>query len=330
MLQAYATRWNVRVNAGLLTALWMAVAGAGQAAVAQDVNIMHRISYIEERLQHAPVEVLTREQARPSIAGDRSQRVSLAGEGGLVWAKWKPVARSAEGFNNEPRYDLAAYQLQKLYLDEPHFVVPPVALRAMDLASYRQIVPGGEATFRGISSVLFTLSYWVQSVTNLEPYNAARFEADPVYAMHWANVNILTHIIDHKDSNVGNILISEDPSNPRVFAVDNDVAFRARDADVGSNWKRLHVRRLPKASIDRLRAVTLQDLEATLGVLVEFKVENGLLHPVEVGENLNAGRGVRVTRERVQFGLTSREIQDVHRKITDLLGQVDAGRITTF
>jgi len=52
--------------------------------------------------------------------------------------------------------------------------------------------------------------------------------------------------------------------------------------------------------------------------------------PTELGPNLRDNRGVRIQDDRVQFGLTQREIRDVAGRIESLLRDVDRGRIQTF
>lgn len=301
-------------------------------AVAQDINVMHSVAYIEQRLRDPTLDVLNMVQARPLIEGDRSARVFLGGpeDETPIMAKWKPVHAPGDGFNNEPRYELAAYRFQELFLDESEYVVPATVLRAMAIEEYEALRPASRPTIRGTSSVLFLLSYWVQSVTNRDPFDEARFERDSLYARHWGNVNVFTHLIDHKDANLGNLLVSVEATNPRVFAVDNDVAFRSRESDRGTDWRRLHVDRLPHATVERLRGVTRQDLDAALGVVAEFEIRDGYLHPAEPGENLDPDRGLRKTDDRVQFGLTAREIQDIERRIERLLERVDEGSIETF
>jgi hypothetical protein len=315
-----------------LRLLLLALLAVPVAAAGQDANVQHRVAYIEGRLRQEPLLVLDMEQARPRIAGDRSAKVQLAGENGepALYARWKPVSRGGQGFNNEPRYELAAYLFQTLFLDEPDYVVPPTVLRSMRLPDYRALRDVSQATLGGTESVLFLLSYWLENVSNRDPFQEQRFRSDTAYARHWGNVNVLTHLIRHRDANLGNLLISLDPARPRVFAVDNDVAFSSRVSDQGDEWSRLHVDQLPLATVTRLRALTREDLDRVLGVVAEFVVVDGHLLPSEPGANLNAGRGVRTTPERVQFGLTSNEIRDVYRRIESLLEDVDRGRIRTF
>lgn len=305
------------------------VAAPLSPAVSATDSMSFPVPYIESRLL-GPLTVIDKEQARPKIEGDRSARVVLAGPEGEppLKAKWKPVGQSAQGFNNEPRYELAAYELQKLFLDECEYVVPPIVLRALPLDEYRRVRTDGEATLRGTSSVLFLLSYWLDDVTNAGTWDPDRFASDPRYARHWGNLNVTTHLIEHKDSNVGNLLISRHPEDPRVFAVDNDVAFGSESSDRGRRWKDLQVDRLPAATVERLRRITRGDLDAALGVVAEFRIEGGVLVPVEPGANMNPRRGVRSDDDRVQFGLTSAEIRNVMNRIERLLKQVERGRVS--
>jgi hypothetical protein len=302
-------------------------------ALAQDRNVLLPVAEIEARMLVPELEVLDEDYARP-LEGDRSRRVTLAGPDGSepMEVHWKPVGMGGQGFNNEPRYELAAYRLQQLFLDEEDYVVPPTVLRAMAIEDYQQIRMVEEPTIRGTRSVLFVLSYWIQNlaVDTVDPFDEGTLGWNASYAWHWGNANVLTHLVDHKDSNHGNVLVSMDGSNTRVFAVDNDVAFSSRASDRGNRWSRLLVDRLPDTTIERLRALTLEELRATLGVVAQFRIVSGYLDPMEPGENLNPGRGLRVTDEIVQFGLTQNEIRDVHRRIERLLERVDRGEITTF
>jgi hypothetical protein len=300
---------------------------------ATDTNFIFPVDYIEQRLRAPLGEILGMERTRV-LAEDRSRRVTLVGADGEapMEAHWKPVASPGSGFNNEPRYELAAYHLQKMFLDEPDYVVAPAVLRAMPIEEYRQYSPARGPTIRGASSVLFLLSYWIQNLTvdTVDPLVPELFERDTTYARHFANANLLTHLIDHKDGNHGNVVVSMDAMNRRVFALDNDVAFRSQPSDRGDRWRRLHVNRLPESSVERLRAITREDLERELAVVAEFAIVDGQLEPVEPGPNLGDGRGVRIRDGRVQFGLTRGEIGDLERRIANLLRDVDRGRLTVF
>jgi hypothetical protein len=328
----------VRRAPAILLLAWLGlvappVPATAQQAPDQDTNILFPVSYIEQRLRAPRLELSAMERTRV-LEEDRSRRVTLIGQDGEpdMMVHWKPVAPPGEGFNNEPRYILAAYRFQRMFLSEPDHVAAPVVLRAMPIDEYREYRTVRGPTIRGTSSVLYLLSYWIQhlAVDTVDPFDKGLFERDTTYARHFANANLFTHLIDHKDGNHGNVVVSMNHYNRRVFALDNDVAFRSRTSDLGDRWRHLHVNRLPASSIERLRALTRADLERELGVVAEFEIVDGHLVAVEPGRNLRPGRGVRVQDGRVQFGLNDGEIRDLERRIANLLRDVDRGRITTF
>jgi hypothetical protein len=288
---------------------------------------------IEERLRTAVLDVTAMDRSRP-LQQDRSRRVVLAGEGGApaLEVHWKPVAPPGDGFNNEPRYVLAAYRFQAMFLDEQDRVAVPVVLRALPLDEYRRHADASGPTVRGTRSVLFLLSYWLHDISldTVDPFSLRLFDLDSVYARHFANANLFTHLINHRDGNHGNVVVSMDAQNRRVFVLDSDVAFRSRLSDQGDRWSRLHVNRVPASSVARLRAISRAELERELGVVAEFTIADGLLQPAEPGPNLRPDRGLRVEQGRVQFGLTRAEIADLHGRIQRLLDDVDRGRLRTF
>jgi hypothetical protein len=306
---------------------------AGQQEATADTNIVFPIAYIEQRLQEPELEIIELDRSRP-VEADRARRVVLAGRDGEppMQVHWKPVAPPGSGFNNEPRYELAAYRFQKMFLAEEEYVVPPAVLRAMPIDEYQDIQAFRRPTIRGTRSVLFLLSYWIQnlSVDTVDPFQPSMFELNPGYHRHFANANLLTHLIDHKDGNHGNLLVSLDGLNTRVFAVDNDVAFRSEVSDRGDRWRELLVKQLPAATVERLRGITREQMDAELGVLAEFQIVDELLVPVEPGPNAGPRRGVRTGDGRVQFGLTQGEIGDLHNRIRNVLREVDRGRIGVF
>jgi hypothetical protein len=247
----------------------------------------------------------------------------------IVIVKWASSAKGGHAFNNAPRYEAAAYELQKLFLPPEEYVVPPTALRAFPLATAQTADAGARPTFDNASSVVTLVQYWMSSVTNDDFWDKDRFEADTMYARYLGNMNAFTHLIDHRDANTGNFLISTSPT-PRVFAVDNGVAFRSERSDRGTEWGRLRVDRLPHATMERLRALTEDEVHAALEVLVEFTVQNGELVQVPAGPNLDDKKGVREKDGRVQMGLTRAEIGDITKRIRELLKRVDDGKIQTF
>ena len=295
-------------------------------------------------MAHAPFE-LPDSLVGTRFEGDRTQRVNLAFEDGTtIFTKWAVALRGGgwpgrpramrmnDEFNNSPRYEVAAYELQKLFLEEPEFVVPPTVPRAVPLDWYRTLDDDMDPTFRDTGSVLVVLRSMVTFVTDSSDvvFDLDRFASDPAYAGHWANTNLFTHFIFQSDSNTGNLLISVMASNPRIFSVDNGVAFQSEESNRGTRWRRLQVDRFPASTVERLRSITEQQLHDLLGVLAQWEVVEGELARVEPTENLRRQRGVREEDGVIQIGLTDEEIDDVWDRIEFFLERLDRGTFSTF
>jgi hypothetical protein len=321
-----------RWRAGMILPALLGAALLGTAvpapATAQDANVLHPVSFIERTLRYDSLRILDWRGSR--AVHDRTQRVILQlDDSEVMIAKWANAPPGGTAFNNEPRYEVAAYVLQTMFLEPHEYVVPPTLMRMLPLEFVRERIPLAEPTFPNAGSVLVVLQYWLQRVSQDNVWNARRAQNDTSYARHVGNLNLLTHLINHRDSNIGNVLISDgDP--PRLFAVDNGVAFRSEESNRGSAWQSLRVRRLPATTVERLRALTREDLDRTLGVLVEYELRDGRYIEVEPGANLNPSRGVRNIGHRVQFGLTSAEIGDVERRLSSVLRSIERGQVTTF
>jgi len=167
-------------------------------------------------------------------------------------------------------------------------------------------------------------------VTFNDWWDEDRFEADPVYAYHLSNMNLLTFLIRHRDSHLGNFLVSQDPENPRVFSVDNGVSLSSAGADQGTKWMWIRVDRLPAETVERLRQLKLEDLIAELGVMEEFEIRDSGLVRVSPTENLEPQAGIRREGNLVQLGLTASEIEGIHNRLQDLLEDVDDGDYELF
>ena len=89
----------------------------------------------------------------------------------------------------------------------------------------------------------------------------------------------------------------------------------------------IRVDRVPADAVERLRAVTTELLKQRLGVLAQWRLENGGYVPMPPGENLASGRGVRREDGVLQMGLTESEIMQVYRQLARFLAQVDRGRV---
>ncbi len=300
-------------------------------AVSQDINVLLPTDSIESLLRERDFRVL--DWAGTRFEGDRTQRVVLEfGDSSRLAVKWARFPSGGRGeFNNRPRYEIAAYELQKLFLEEDEYVVPPTLARSVPIGTQRQIAPWAEATYSGTESVLVVLQYWLWNVSAEKVWDKNRFERDTAYARHFANLNLFTYLIRHGDANQGNVLISSVTTHPRLFCVDNGVAFNRREkSDRGTRWRRLFVKRLPRSTVERLRRLDREDLDRRLSVVAQFRLKGGRLVPTEPTEPIHRGRGVRRDRDLVQFGLTEGEIDQIWDRIRHVLQKVDEGKITLF
>jgi len=318
------------------TLLRLATAGlimaTAWAATGQDLNLPRPAEELEREIGTEPFRIATAEISRPKAKGDITLKAELSFSGEPPYrVKLRRAEPGAEDFNNRPRYDLAAYELQKLFLDPAEYVVPPTALRMVPLADLRPYAPEAKPTFKGSDDVLVVLQYWLQEVQVIaDVYDAGRFAADPVYARHIGQLNVLTSLIEHGDSNVGNFLISRAEEGARVFSIDNGVAFAFNESDRGRLWQDLRVDRLPAETVERLRGITEDELHRRLGVLAQWELQDGRWVAAAPGENLAPGRGVRRDGNTVQVGLTRSEVADVGRNLRRLLKDLDSGKIKTF
>lgn len=307
----------------------LALLGWAGLAAAADMNIPVPVEPLERQLATEPFRIVAAEISRPKARGDITLKAEMSFSGAPPYrVKLRRAEPGAEDFNNRPRYDLAAYELQKLFLDPDEFVVPPTALRMMPTAELQPYAPAARPTFRASDEVLVVLQYWLQEVKVVaDAYDATLFESDPGYARHVGQMNVLTYLIEHGDANLGNFLASKAEHSARVFSVDNGVAFAYNESDRSDEWLRLRVPRLPADTVARLRALTADDLQQRLGVLAQWRLDGNRWIAAAPGENLGPQRGVRQRDGVIQLGLTRAEIEQVARRIASLLKQVDQGRV---
>ncbi len=305
------------------------LAGLAATAAAQDSNITQPIADLERLLAAEPLVITQAEISRPKAKGDITLRADVSfGGAPPLRVKLRKAEPGADTFNNVPRYDLAAYELQKLFIDPAEYVVPPTALRFIPRADFAKYQPDVTRTFSSADQVLAVLQYWLNDIAVVaDVYNPVRFDADPLYARHIGQLNVLTYLIEHRDSNAGNFLIGKSETGARVFSIDHGVAFASIDSDRGEAWKDIRVNRLPADTVARLRTVTVPVLEQRLGVLAQWKLEGDRYVPVAPGPNLSPNRGVRRKGNDLQMGLTKSEISAVNRLLVKLLQRIDAGEI---
>ncbi len=267
------------------------------------------------------------------VMGVRKLGLFFSRSGHELMVKWKRAPDGdADGWNNTPRKEIAAYEIQKWFLDPDDYVVPTIVARCIPLDTYADIEPDTSPNLPGTRCVMGVLVIWIENVGIDDPiYEEEIFRENPRYARHIANMNLLTYLIEHEDGRRNNFLTSDDKTDRRIFSIDNGVSFGARVKNwFVWNWNSIRVPALPEQVIERLRGVGPERMGG-LGVLVELRAgDDGVLRPVARGENTEPDRGSRVREGWIQLGLTRGEIEDLQKRLDDLLARVDEGEQPLF
>lgn len=284
---------------------------------------------LERRFAEEDFRILEVKGAGGGVTGASKLKIEYP-DGQVLKVKWKAVPfPSGDDWNNSPRKELAVYEMQRWIVEPEDYLVPTIAPYCIPLEQYRVIDAKTPASFKGATCVLGMIAVWLDDVDAPWPFfDEALFERDPKYAERMADFNVLTYLVDHRDGRRGNLLRSTDPDDPRVYAVDNGIAFHAFPWNfLVPNWFRIRVPWLRRETVDRLRHVGRKELDA-LGVLAELETDHlGRLHRTTETANMDADDGFRVERTRVQMGLTEDEIEEVEERLEDLIEDVDDGDI---
>jgi len=287
----------------------------------------------ERLLGNAPLQLVELKHTEHGVAGAMKARVTFPRDRRDLEVKWKAITPGhPDGWNNNPRKEVATYEIQKWFLAPQDYVVPTTVVRCIPLTDYRRFDPDADATVDGTRCVLGTLSLWLEDVSVPEPLlDPGRFAKDFNYAYHLSNFNVLAYLVEHRDGRAGNILVAQDDSNRRVYAVDNGITFGGLVYNfLTTNWDVIRVPAIRRAVVDKLRAIGPAQLSA-LGTLAELRADaRGILQPVAPGPPMDPTQGVRISGGRVQMGLTSDEIDGVSKRLAALLEQVDHGKLAVF
>jgi hypothetical protein len=254
--------------------------------------------------------------------------------GKAVSFKVKRVPPDLDGINNSPRRELAAYAVQTLFLDPDDYVVPTTAARCPPMDRWRELHGNGAPQLPGSACMLIVAAIWLDDVVVPEVlYDKGRFLDEPVYARYLADFNLFTYLVDHRDGRSGNILVSKEEGRRQVFAIDNGVSFGPSWPFYNwfvPNWNVLRVHALREKSVNRLRSIQRADLDSLL--VVQELWDNGTGHYVDVepGPPLSDNGGAIARDGVVQFGLTTREIEDLWLRIRAVIEEVDDRRIPIF
>ncbi len=289
---------------------------------------------LPEGLLSADFVLVESRRTAEGTSGARSVSLSfnrVSGGAKQVRVKWKQMPRGTlDAHNDSPRRQIAAYELQKLFLDPEDYVVPTALAYCVPLSKSKE-EPGSamRPTLPGSACTLGLVQVWLENVTTSDSlYEEARFVSDPTYAYYIANFNLFTYLSDFADPKKSNFLVSKEPDRRQVFCFDNDIAFeeffRLPFVD---RWNVIFVPALRRDSIERLRRLRREDLDV-LGVVAQLeKDQNGLYISVPSGGNLAPNTGVRIADGTVQLGLARFEIEAIWRRVQTLLARVDKGEI---
>ncbi len=284
------------------------------------------------RLRNDEFAITAAEGAGGGVMGAKKLTLVFQDDQFKLEAKWKAAPAGGDGWNNSPRREIGAYAVQKLFLDAADFPVPPVAARGICLDSYSIVDPTAVPNIEGTQCVFGAIAAWLENVDQPRAaFDPKRFAEDSRYAFHFANLNLLAYLIAHRDARGSNFLMPKDETEPRVFSIDNSIAFGGTLYNFFTwHFDKLRVDGVPKQSIDRLRSVTTESLNE-FGVLGELQAdEAGILHNIPLDTNLNPEIGTRLAPGHIQFGLTTAEIKAMADRLEDLLKRIDAGELRLF
>jgi hypothetical protein len=287
----------------------------------------------EQLFATSPFELLAYEAMAAGVAGAFKAQVAFSQARRRFKVKWKTAPPGDfDGWNNNPRKELAAYAVQQWFLDPKDYVVPTVALRCVPVTTFHRFDPKMAPSMPGTDCVLGTIFLWLEDVEIPKVvYEPEKFVSDRWYAYHLSNYNVHGYLIENRDCRPGNILVPDDDDEPRrVYAIDNGISFGELIYNfLTTNWDVIRVPAVRREAIDRLRAVDRKKLDA-LGTLAELAIDRGTLRPVQGGRPIDPDRGVRITKDRVQMGLTRTEIAAVEGRLKALLKRVDDGTLPVF
>ncbi len=287
--------------------------------------------HIEHWLGSGEFEVRSLDRIGAGTSAARKARLRFA-DGMDLAVKWKAFPPELDGWNNSPRKELAAYEIQKWFLTPEEYVVPTAAVRCV---SPEQITapPIPAATMAGSRCTLVTLALWLRRVRSPTPlYQPRRFETDAGYAFHLANFNVLATLIDNRDSRGSNVLVSNREPPVRIYSIDNGMSFDPWFWKFNAlRWNEIIVPALPRTTVERLRAVSELDYDELLVLAQMLLGDDGVYRPIEpTGPPLDPDRGVRKDGRLLQLGLTREEIREVRERVQSIVAQVDRGEIGTF
>lgn len=321
-------------------------APAELCADATTVHPCRSVSSIEALLHQPRLEILGSAAPTRGIQGTKLLTLAAPSRAGpiVIRAKWR--AYSTLSAFNDPRRELAAYAVQRLFLAPDQYVVPPTAGHCFELSAYRARVDAkAQSTFAGIPCVWGVLSYWIEHAHSLgdaedeglvrsdvRVFDERLFSKSAPYRDSAAHVNLLTFLIRHADSHPGQFIFGHDLAFPHLYSVDNSMSFGAtKNPDVAEDWSKLIVPAISAETARRLFEIGERDL-LELSVIEQFRrVAGGLVwtKPEPGGEP--SPDGLRWTAaSELRVGLTSAEIRGVSSRLDALKQSIASRHLRTY
>ena len=297
---------------------------------------------LEDKFLQEPFDIL---EAKATAHGSSSAMVMTVQfrDCTTVKVKWKQSPPQARRYNNDPRRELASYAIQKLFLAPQDYVVPVTVMTCIPEEEIAQTGLNAKPQQPGSRCLFGPVAVWLRKgstkiVRNfLDRKRFARSASGQEardYARDFANLNIFTYLISHRDGRKGNFLVSTLPNSSHIFSIDNGLAY----GGIGNprpgviHWGRLKVKKLPRETVAQLRTITPEQLQRVLGTVAESSIatDGSQRAHSTFSKNLDPDVGFRRQGNLVQIGLTAREIDGIARRLRTLLERIDRKEITLF
>ena len=149
---------------------------------AQDSNISFPVAVIEKKLKHDEFEIFRFKDLR--FEGDIGKRVILRySDRKDLQIKWRRALKGGHTFNNAPRFEIAAYELQKLFLDESDFGKYKSGFfgsLSISIIVYKNF-NHGTTYFNNLDNELFDTEVTKRGLIGVNEHQTLKFNKDYVY-----------------------------------------------------------------------------------------------------------------------------------------------------
>lgn len=283
---------------------------------------------LTERLARDPIEVLGLEPTKDGAGGAAKGLIRIPGDPELVLeVKMKAVNDGGSGFNNDPRKQVAAYELSELLFPPGLGVVPPTTVRCIPARAF----PVSETKlpeFRESQCVMTLVQLWLPG---LEQFEMPKAPLSHPQQAALSRFDLFTFMVEHGDSNPFNFLMTKDSKRPHYLSIDHEFAFSGivfnpLPVIEGKDKSGLEVETIPDDTARRIHALNPTQLRR-LATVAEFRLRDGVWTQVDPGANMDEGSGFRVEGDRLQFGLTEEEIEELGDKRIEVLEKLKTGSL---